>query len=62
VVAQTIIGKDGTVEQVHVISGDPHLRDAAIAAIEKWRYRPYLLNGRPAPVETTVTVDFRLNR
>jgi TonB family protein len=62
VVVQAVISKDGTVDRVHVIEGDRLLRDAASEAVRRWRYKPYLLNGKPVEVATTVTVDFKLNR
>jgi TonB family protein len=61
VVVKAIISKAGTVQDVHVIQGDPLLRSAAAEAIYKWRYRPYLLNGQPVQVATTITVDFKLS-
>ncbi len=62
VVVQAFISKDGFVDRVHVIEGNPRLRNAAAEAVQKWRYRPYLLNGQPVEVATTVTVDFKLDR
>ena len=62
VVMEAIISTDGSVKHVHVLQGDSHLRSAAVEAAYKWRYRPYLLNGRPVDVETTITVDFELDR
>jgi TonB family protein len=62
VVVKAIISSSGTVQDVRVIEGDPLLRSAATEAISKWRYRPYLLNGQPVDVATTITVDFTLNR
>jgi TonB family protein len=62
VVMQAVISTDGTVKRVHVVKGDSRLRNAAIEAVYKWRYRPYLLSGRPVDVWTTVTVDFDLDR
>jgi TonB family protein len=62
VVMQAIISKDGTVKYVRVIDGDRHLRSAALEAVRKWRYRPYLLNGRLVDVATTITVDFELDQ
>ena len=59
---QALISKDGTVERVHVTEGDSRLRSAAEDAVYKWRYRPYVLNGQPVEVATTVTVNFNLNR
>lgn len=58
VVMQAFINKDGSVGHLHVISGDPVLRRAATDAVSTWRYRPYLVNGEPVDVSTTVSVDF----
>lgn len=60
VVVQAIIGKDGTVENLRLISGHPMLAPAAIEAVRQWRYRPYTLNGMPVEVETEITVNFVL--
>jgi TonB family protein len=62
VVMQALISKEGTVKRVHVTEGDSRLRSAAEEAVYKWRYRPYVLHGRPVEVATTVTVNFNLDR
>jgi protein TonB len=62
VVLQATISKTGTIENLHVISGHPMLKKAAIDAVSNWRYRPYLLNGVPVEVETTVNVVFKLTQ
>jgi TonB family protein len=62
VTVKAVISRSGTVEEVHVIEGDPLLRKAAAEAIYKWRFRPYLVNGQPVKVATTITVDFKPNR
>jgi TonB family protein len=62
VVMQAIISKSGTVESVRVIKGHRLLRGAATSAVRSWRYRPYLINGRPVEVATIVSVDFTLQR
>jgi TonB family protein len=62
VVMQVIITKTGVVNRVHVIEGNYRLRAAAIAAITKQRYRPYLVNGEPVDVATTVTINFKLDQ
>lgn len=54
-----IIGKDGSVQSLSLISGHPILAAAALEAVAQWRYRPYLLNGQPVEVETFITVNFR---
>jgi periplasmic protein TonB len=60
VVLTAIIDKDGNVENLQVVSGHPLLAPAAIDAVKQWRYKPYLLNGQPVEVETTITVNFEL--
>jgi TonB family protein len=55
------IRKDGTVQDVRVLSGHPLLAQAAAQAIRRWRYQPTLLDGKPVNVVTTVTVVFRLH-
>jgi len=60
VVLQAVIGKDGTVQDLHLISGHPMLAPAAIEAVRQWRYRPYLLNDEPVEVDTQINVNFTL--
>ncbi|MGO9318260.1 MAG: energy transducer TonB [Terracidiphilus sp.] len=57
-----IISKNGTIENLRVISGPMMLQQAALDAVRTWRYRPYLLDGQPVEVETTVSVIFTLQR
>ena len=56
------ISKNGTIENLRVASGPAMLQQAAIDAVKTWRYKPYLLNGQPVEVETTVNVVFSLGR
>jgi TonB family protein len=60
VVLQAIIGKNGRITNLHVVSGPPMLQQAALDAVKKWLYRPYLLNGEPVEVVTTINVIFTL--
>jgi protein TonB len=60
VVLQVTISKTGEVETLRVISGPPMLQQAALDAVNTWRYRPYLLNSEPVEVQTTVNVIFTL--
>jgi periplasmic protein TonB len=62
VVLRAMIGSDGTIERIQVISGHPILVLAARDAVNQWRYRPYFLNGIAIPVETEVTVKFNLSQ
>jgi TonB family protein len=58
VVLQAVVNKDGAVGHLRVVQGNPALRRAAMEAASTWRYRPYLLNGKPIDVSTTISVDF----
>ncbi len=58
VVLQATVSKAGTIENLRVIAGPDMLRQAAMDAVRSWRYRPYLLNGEPVEVGTTVSVVF----
>jgi len=60
VILTATISKSGRIENLRVVSGSPMLAQAALDAVSQWRYRPYLLNGQPVEVETTVNVVFRL--
>lgn len=60
VVVQAIISKQGAIEQLHIVSGPPMLQFAASEAIQRARYRPFMLNGEPVAVETTINVVFTL--
>ena len=60
VVLQAIISKQGTIENLTVLTGHPMLAPAAIEAVRQWRYRPYILNSEPVAVETQITVNFSL--
>lgn len=58
VVMHAIISKTGEIKDLQVISGHPLLTQAAMDAVRQWRYRPYLLQGVPVEVETTINVNF----
>ncbi|HTT32996.1 MAG TPA: energy transducer TonB [Methylomirabilota bacterium] len=57
-----IIGKDGMIQSLEVVSGHPLLQQAALDAVRQWRYQPTLLNGDPVDVDTTIDVIFSLNQ
>ena len=57
-----IISKDGSIQQLEVMSGHPLLQQAALDAVRQWRYQPTLLNGEPVEVDTTIDVIFSLNQ
>jgi protein TonB len=62
VVLHAIIGTDGRILELRVVTGSPLLVRAAVDAVQQWRYRPTLLDGEPVEVETTITVTFILGR
>jgi len=58
VVLRAIISKTGSIEDLTVESGPVLLRQAALDGVKRWRYKPFLLNGEPTDVDTTITVNF----
>jgi TonB family protein len=60
VLLKAIIGKDGKMQALNLISGPPELQQSAWDAVRTWTYRPYLLNGNRVDVETTITVTYTL--
>lgn len=59
IVLDVVVGRDGTVAQVHALNGPEILAKAAIDALRWWRFEPYRVDGQPAVVETTVAVEFK---
>jgi len=59
VVLQAIINKQGKVDSLQLVSGDPLLAQAAADAVKQWRYKPYWHNGEAADFQTRITVDFK---
>jgi protein TonB len=58
---QAVIGLDGSIKNLQVVSGPPLLVAAAISAVKQWRYQPTLLSGEPVEVATEIEVNFALN-
>jgi protein TonB len=58
---QAVIAKDGTIQELQVMSGHPLLVQSALDAVRQWRYHPTLLNGEPVEVATTIDVIFTLS-
>jgi protein TonB len=58
VVLTATIGMDGKVKDVTVVSGHPLLRNAAVAAVKQWVYKPTILNGKPVESETRISLNF----
>ena len=61
VVLSAVIDSNGQIKNLQLVSGHPMLVPAAFTAVKQWRYKPYLLNGQPVEVETTITVIFTLS-
>jgi TonB family protein len=59
---RAIIGRDGSVRELHVLSGNAILSYAAQEAVKQWRFRPTMLNGQPVEVDTFFTVVFKINQ
>ena len=58
VILHAVISKQGTIENLTAVSGPQMLQGAAMDAVRRWKYKPYLLNGDPTEVDTTITVNF----
>jgi protein TonB len=56
-----LITAGGNLEELHVLSGQPVLAQAAVDAVRRWKFRPYVLNGKPIEVQTEVIVKFSLD-
>ena len=59
---QAIISRDGTIQQLQVMSGHPLLVPSALEAVKQWVYKPTLLNGEPVEVVTVIDVNFTLSQ
>ena len=59
VVLEAVVNKQGKVDSLQLVSGDPLLAQAAADAVKQWRYKPYLHNGEYTEFQTRVTVDFK---
>jgi len=57
-----VIGKDGTIQELHSLGGPALLIQSAMDAVRQWVYKPTLLNGNPVTVETTIDVNYTLNQ
>ncbi len=62
VLLDAVIGTDGSVKELTVASGPNELRQSATDAVHTWKYKPYLLNGNPVEVETTIHVVYSLRK
>jgi protein TonB len=61
VTLEAVIGQDGSVEVLKLLSGDPELASSAADAVRQWRFRPYEQQGKVVPFSTRLSVNFRLH-
>lgn len=59
---EALIGRDGRIHNLQLLAGPFALYDSAREAVEKWQYRPTMLNGEPVEVITTIDVNYTLSR
>lgn len=57
---EAVIDREGRVTQLVAVSGSPLFAKAAMDAVRKWKYRPWMLKGEPVEVKTTIIVHFRM--
>jgi TonB family protein len=60
VVLQAIISADGTIQNLHVLSGPAILSSAAQQAVREWRFKPVVENGQPVETKAKITVNFTI--
>jgi TonB family protein len=60
VVIDVLVGTNGKVDSMNVVSGPRELQDAAMRSVRDWKYEPAQLNGQPIAVHTRVNVNFQL--
>lgn len=58
VMLNVVVSETGDVDSVEVLSGDPVLADAAVSAAKKWKFQPFIKNGKPVKVSTKLPLDF----
>jgi TonB family protein len=62
VVLSVRAGRDGRVEEVRLVGGQPLLVEAAITAVKQWQFKPHLIDGKPVETQTRITLTFELPR
>jgi protein TonB len=60
VLLKVVISREGNVAEMHVPSGHPLLVPAAVDAVKRWEYRPYILNGNPVEIDSQIRANFTL--
>jgi protein TonB len=62
VVLAVHIGPDGSVKELKQLSGSVVLGQAAMEAVKNWRFKPHAINGQPSEMETTIKLNFKMQR
>jgi len=60
VVLHGIVGQDGAIRELKLVSGDPILSQAALEAVQQWTYEPYRRNGKPVDMPLDISIEFKL--
>jgi protein TonB len=53
-----LVGRDGTIQDAKFLQGSLAFARAAIDGVKRWKFKPYIMNGRPVSVQTTLTIKF----
>jgi len=61
VVLQALIGREGSIQDLHVVTGPAILAAAAQEAVRQWHFKPYLQNGQAVETEARITVNFTIS-
>ena len=59
VVLQILVGRDGTVQDAKFLQGSLAFARTAIDGVRQWKFKPYIMNGRPVQVQTSLTISFK---
>ena len=59
VILQVLVSRDGTVDDAKFFQGSLAFAKAAIDGVKQWKFKPYMMNGRPVSVQTNLTIGFR---
>ena len=59
VVLQVLVGRDGTVQDAKFMQGSLAFARTAIDGVMQWKFKPYMMNGRPVSVQTSLTITFK---
>ncbi len=57
---QAVVGGSGEVEKVNIVSGNPVLTKPAVDAVKKWKFKPFMVDGKAATTEVPVVISFKL--